>query len=142
MATGSNREIIQNSPYYKANLYLMLFLGIATIGLNILLIPKLGIEGAAITQVIIMLTLNVANSFIIKLKYNIIPFTLKTLYVPIFISAVYLLVQLLPATDFAVINILINSSVAVIVFAFLLLISKTSEDVNILFKQVLARFKT
>ncbi|WP_417611643.1 polysaccharide biosynthesis C-terminal domain-containing protein [Owenweeksia hongkongensis] len=141
MATGSNREIIQNSPYYKTNLYLMLFLGIATIGLNILLIPKLGIEGAAITQVIIILILNVVNSVIIKLKYNIIPFTLKTLYVPVFITVVYMLVKVLPTTDFSVLNILTNSAVAVITFAVLLLISKTSEDVNILFKQVVGRIK-
>ena len=141
MATGSNREIIQNSQYYRTNLYLMLLLGAATILLNYLLIPNYGIEGAAITQVIIVTILNSTNSIIVKMKYGFSPFSIKTVYVPVMIALIYLLSLFLPATDYAILNITLNSTVAISLFTVMLLVTKTSEDVNLLFTQIRKRLK-
>lgn len=76
---GINNAIIYNSEYY----YLVLVIGaiviFLAIVLNILLIPRLGINGAGIATLIVTLGYSLAKLIIVQLKFNIQPFTIESI---------------------------------------------------------------
>ncbi|MDB4126673.1 oligosaccharide flippase family protein, partial [Flavobacteriales bacterium] len=80
VATGVNGAIIVNSKYYKYDLYTNLLLVVITLISNYLLIPKYGINGAAMATAFSVLLFNLIRLILIKLKMNLQPFSLKTLY--------------------------------------------------------------
>ena len=89
MAGGVNGTIIMNSPYYRFNLVATLFLIIISILLNLLLIPKYGITGAAIATMISLLLYNVAKGLYVYIKYRIQP--LSTKIIPIVVVSILLI---------------------------------------------------
>ncbi|MEN8897742.1 MAG: oligosaccharide flippase family protein [Nonlabens sp.] len=75
---GSNNAILYNSELYKVTLCMGLALTIAAIGLNWLLIPKLGIIGAAIATCVAYLCYAFAKAYYVFYKLRMHPWTSKT----------------------------------------------------------------
>lgn len=75
--TCSNGVILNMIGKQKLNAILVSVVLFLTIILNIILIPKFGLKGAAITNLVSSVMLNFITSFIIQKKYN-----LKTYFVP------------------------------------------------------------
>lgn len=75
VGTGANGIILLNSSHYRVSFYSNIVLVIVTIGANYLLIPKYGIEGAALASAIAILTFNTVKSMYIFLKIGMQPFS-------------------------------------------------------------------
>ena len=76
---GNNNAIIFNSKYYKAVLFLGLLLAFLAITLNMIFIPKYGIDGAAIATLISITLYSIAKLLFVVFKMQLYPFTSKTL---------------------------------------------------------------
>jgi O-antigen/teichoic acid export membrane protein len=99
MLTGTNTEIIAFSQYYRANLYMLVFLAVTNITFNIILLKQYGNVGSAIATLISMILFNAAKLIFIYKKMKIHPFTrnmlgailiaLFTLCIAFFIPTIY-----------------------------------------------------
>jgi O-antigen/teichoic acid export membrane protein len=81
MSTGLNAEVIVSSPFYKVSFYLTIFLGASNILFNSLLIPKYGMEGAAIGTLLSFSIANIIRIIIVKVKTGMLPFSFSNLLV-------------------------------------------------------------
>lgn len=70
MAFGLNSEILNSSKYYQFIIVLSVVMMLMTIGLNIFLIPRLGMNGAAIAVSVSLVVFNLLKSMIIYSKYK------------------------------------------------------------------------
>jgi O-antigen/teichoic acid export membrane protein len=75
VGTGANGIILLNSRHYRVSFFSNIVLVIVTIGANYLLIPRYGIEGAALASAIAILTFNAVKSMYIFLKIGMQPFS-------------------------------------------------------------------
>ncbi len=95
MGTGVNSQIINTSVYWRFDFITGIILLASTLPLNYLLTKKTGVSGPAIANLI---TFTIYNSiryvFLIK-KYNLQPFTIKTLYTIVLAAASYFACYLL-----------------------------------------------
>ena len=130
VATGVNGAIIINSRYYKYDLYTNLLLVVFTLISNYLLIPKYGINGAAMATALSVLLFNLIRLILIKLKMNLQPFSLKTLYTVLILIAIYGVSLYLPLSGNLYLDVVWKTFVVVAIFIPLLLSLELSEDIN------------
>ena len=78
MMTSVNGQIISLSAFFKFNLYFLIFLGVANMVLNLVLIPRMGISGAALATFISLASFNVIKVLFIKRTLDMWPFTRTT----------------------------------------------------------------
>jgi O-antigen/teichoic acid export membrane protein len=76
---GNNNAIIFNSKYYKAVLFLGLLLAFFAVSLNMILIPKYGMNGAAIATLVAITLYSISKLLFVVLKMKLYPFTMETL---------------------------------------------------------------
>jgi O-antigen/teichoic acid export membrane protein len=72
---GANGEILSNGPHFKWNLIAISGLVGMLIGLNLLLIPKYGIDGVGYSLIIAYFIFNVAKAVFLYRKEQMQPFT-------------------------------------------------------------------
>jgi O-antigen/teichoic acid export membrane protein len=130
VAAGVNGAIIINSKYYKYDLYTNLLLVVITLISNYLLIPKYGINGAAMATALSVLLFNLIRLILIKLKMNLQPFSLKTLYTILILIAIYGISLYLPLSGNLYLDVVWKTFVVVAIFIPLLLSLELSEDIN------------
>merc|ERR1712005_88696 len=94
---GNINSILYNSKYYKTVLVFGVCLAALTILLNFLLIPKLGMEGAAWASFVSIFIFNLVKLVFVKLKFGILPFTSATFKV---FSTLVLLIVLFDFVQF------------------------------------------
>ena len=115
MLFGVNGEIIVMSKHYRFNVIAVSILALLTIGLNYLLIPEYGLEGAAMASMVAMLTFNLSKYVFVWLKLGMQPFTAKTgLFVLIMALAVFVN-SLLPAQAHPLVDLLLRSAIITVV---------------------------
>ncbi|WP_422859783.1 polysaccharide biosynthesis C-terminal domain-containing protein [Flagellimonas sp. S174] len=127
---GNNNSILYNSKYYKTILIFGVGLSALTIALNLLLIPKYGIEGAALASFISIFLFNLTKIVFVKLKFGILPFTKSTFKV---FAALVLLGALFSVFNFdfhPILNILLKSGFIVIMYLGILYRFEISEDIS------------
>lgn len=78
---GNNNAILYNSDYYRLVLVLGVFLVILAIILNLIFIPELGINGAAIATFIASVGYALAKIIVVYKKFGMHPFTKATMNV-------------------------------------------------------------
>ncbi len=78
MFLGNNGAIISNSKYYKILLPYAIIMALSVILLNNWLIDAIGINGAALATLIVVLIFNTIKLWYVKSKFGILPFTDKT----------------------------------------------------------------
>ncbi len=146
MATGVNSEIIINSKYYKFDLFAALVLAFFTIGLNLWLIPRMGINGAALGMLISVAIYNLVKFLFIWIVFKIQPFSIKTLITVLITGITFFAAMLFPSpTDElqeTVINILLRSAVITVLFIGLMYLFRVSEDANSVAVSLYARAKS
>lgn len=76
--SGNNNAILFNSDYYRAVLGLGVFVAIITVVLNLVLIPKYDINGAAIATFISIVVYNAIKLWFVYSKFKLSPFTSNT----------------------------------------------------------------
>ena len=135
VAMGVNGAIILNSKYYRFDLYANLFLLAVTFLSNYLFIPDssplkevgiVGIIGAAFATALSIFLFNFIKFVFIYVKVKLHPFDIKTLYSILLLLFVYYVVDSLSLDLNPYLNILLNSSISLIIFVPILLYTKLS----------------
>jgi O-antigen/teichoic acid export membrane protein len=130
VATGVNGAIIVNSKYYKYDLITNVLLVAFTIISNYILIPKYGINGAAMATALSVFLFNLIRLVLIKVKMGLQPFSLKTLYTFLILLALYGISIYLPLSGNLYIDIVWKTVIVLAIFVPLLLTLELSEDIN------------
>lgn len=139
MATGINAEIVGTSKFYKLDLLFLILLGIVTVISNMIFIPIWGITGAAFASAISVLSFNSMRYFYILKKFKIQPFTSNTLKVLVIGAVTYILNAFLPPLNSLYFDIILRSLLIFIVYSGLVLLFKTSEDLNNILNKVIKK---
>lgn len=77
---GNNNAIIFNTKYYRAVLFLGVFLVALAIGLNAIFIPLYGIMGSAFATLLSITLYSIAKLLFVVKRLHLYPFTKQTLY--------------------------------------------------------------
>ena len=133
---GNNNAIIFNSRYYKMVLFLGLLLAVFAISLNMILIPRYGINGAAIATLTAIFLYILSKLLFVVLQMKLFPFTKETLK-----SFGILLISfgLFYFWDFnfhPIFNIILKSAIFTIFFGFLNYYLKISPEINQVIDQI------
>lgn len=135
---GLNGQIINFSKYYRYSTYWIAAAVVFCAILNLILIPPMGLLGAALAYLLTMVALNFKYWYFLKKKYQLQPFNISYLYVS-GVSLVCLLVGLfLPALPRFIIDLLYRSSIVTILYAVAIYYLHISPDINKLIEQILS----
>jgi O-antigen/teichoic acid export membrane protein len=137
MSTGINSIIIQTSDSYKINTFFIFIFLVLLIVSNIILIPLLGITGAAVGTLISNALSNYLRFVFLKVKYNMQPFDNRILLLIGIGAFSYLIGYIIPTFNNFIIDLGIRSFVTAIIFMVLVLKLKISEDINYSVNQIL-----
>ena len=135
MAFGPSSEIVVLSKYFWFNIVLIILLAGTSIVANNILIPRYGIDGAAMSVAFAITVFNVAKYIFIWYTLKIQPFTRATLVVIIISTATVGINYILPDFDNIFVDIIFRSSVVTIFYGGAILLTKVSPDVNKLFQK-------
>ena len=130
LALGTGNAILVNSIYYRIIFYLSLSMAVTVIFLNKWLIDLIGIDGAALATLIVVLLYSVVKISYIKAKLKIQPFQLNTLKVLVLISAVYAGFYFWNFSYHPFVNIGLKSIAIVLIYGFLINRSHISQDIS------------
>lgn len=138
MTTGINGEIIGTSRFYKFDFGFLVGLGLMSVVTNLILIPRYGMSGAAVASLISVFIFNTARLFFLSIKMKIQPFSFNTLKVLMIILITVLINYYIPEQKGAVPDILIRSLVVFLIFNVLIIITRSSDEVNNLLRKLIS----
>lgn len=141
MATGANSIILLNSPWYKFDLTLNVLLVALTVTTNLILIPILGIDGAAWASFITIVTYNLIKFLYIRFRMGMQPFRPAIVKVLIAGAAAYGVAFALPVLPSVILDLIVRSTLMTAVYGGVIIASKASEDVDKLAKTLLSRLR-
>ncbi len=134
---GNNNAILFNSDYYRVVLSFGVVLTLLTVVLNIIFIPRFGIEGAAYATFIAMCLYNCSKIVFVKYKFKIQPFTINTA------KTFTLLLVLIVAFYFwefsfhPIVNIILKSILISLCYVFVVYRFNLSEDITAILNKLL-----
>ncbi len=130
MVFGPSSEIIGLSKHYWFNLVVICILAGIVITVNAVLIPIMGLKGAAVGTVIALAVYNICKFIFVFVKLKLQPFTLATLKAMIISGLTVMVALLLPRFDQVFVDIVIRSAIITLVFSVLIIWAKCSEEIN------------
>lgn len=135
---GQNGEVLALSNYFKFNLWSLLLLLVMAIVNNILLIPSMGIEGAALATLISLALFNLVKAIYIKVKLDMLPLSLRALrLIPVFVLA-FVVGHFADFSINPILQIALRSLIVLAVFLPLTYWLGISEDINRLIRKGIA----
>lgn len=137
---GNNNSIIFNSKYYKAVLLLGVLLVFVIVGLNLIFIPKFGINGAAYATLIAIGLYSLAKLLFVVIKMKLYPFTKNTIISFVITLALFLGFYFWEFTFHPIINMGLKSGIISILYLSLHYYFKVSSDINFVIRNVLGKF--
>lgn len=146
MATGVNGEIINYSKYFRYATYLMIVMACIAIGANSYLIPRYGINGAALATTLTTLIFALSKVAMVWAFFRILPFTFSGVKAVGVLALVYGASLLLPEWSgslwLTLLSIAFRSLMLAGLFAGLVLWLRVSEDINGLAGSLWGRART
>lgn len=139
---GNNNSIIFNSKYYNMVLLLGLLLAFFAIVLNMIFIPIMGINGAAIATMISVSLYSYAKLLFVVKKMKLFPFTIKTLQSFCILIFVFLLFYFWNFQFHPILNIILKSGLITLVYISLHYFFKISNDFNIVLQSIFNKIKS
>ena len=134
---GNNNAILFNSDYYRMVLVFGVILAISAVILNVILIPLYGINGSAVATLIAVFVYNTIKVVFVKIKFNMLPFTIQTLKISVLLIVFVLAFYFWDFPFSPYINIPLKSLAVVIVYVFLIHKLNVSEDISQMFNKYL-----
>ncbi len=142
MLMGASSAILHNSNHYAWNFITSIFAIVSAIGLNLLWIPKYGINGAAMATLITMLILYGAMTLIVKLRMNLQPFQRSQLFTgAALILCIGISVIPMELTGGYLANLVLKNTATVAIYFFLITKYKVSDEVRLSLETLLHKFK-
>lgn len=140
MLASINNIILLGSPYYRLNFIFNLILIVVTIGTNYILIPIYGITGSAIATAITILSFNLMKGIFLYYRYGFSPFHQNIPIVIVSFSIIFTAGWFLPDLgEKAIVNMIIRTSVLMVLIYVFMIIVKPSNELESLRKKVLQR---
>jgi len=139
MFLGANGAIISNSKYYKILLPYGIAMAVSVIVLNYYLIDIMDINGAALSTLIVIVVFNTLKLHYVYRKFGILPFTNKTGILLLSIVALYFLFCFWNFHFHPIVNILLKSSLIVLLYLILVWKLKISEEINALLNKLIKK---
>jgi len=130
MATGLNNYLIYYSKYYRFSLLALGLLAAGNIVFNLVLIPRYGLNGAAIATLLSISSYNLFTLVMVRQKFGLQPFTTKTPLVLFLAVACFAAVFFVPRTGIDLLDIALRSGLYLLLFSTLVLRLRISEDLN------------
>lgn len=131
MATGINNIIIMITKYFRYDTFASISLGILTITTNLIFIPKMGLEGAALATLISVVAYHTYKFVLIIVKFKMQPFSMKTILAVLSIAGTFLVIDLLPPFfTMEFLEILLRCLLVALLFGPLVYFLKLSPDIN------------
>ncbi|WP_456459096.1 oligosaccharide flippase family protein [Reichenbachiella sp.] len=130
MAFANSSPIIAMSKYYKFNVITIAILAILMVCLNLVLIPKFGISGAAFASMLALFIFGIIKMVFIKIKFGFIPFTWKNGSLLLIGLAVLAIGFALPKFDNALIDLILRSFLIGLLYCGAVYFFKVSDEIN------------
>ena len=130
LALGTGNAILLNSKYFKIFFYLSLAMAISVIFLNKWLISWVGIDGAAIATLIVVVVYSVVKIIYLKAKLNIQPFDLNTIKLGVIISVIFAVFYFWNFNFHPIINIGLKGIIISILYFLLINKLQISKDIS------------
>lgn len=141
MATSINGEIIQYSTKYRYNIYFILILGGVNIVLNIMLIPRYGMVGAATATAFSLMAFNLIRLLFIYYTFGMLPVSRGTWQLLLVAATTFGLAWLMPDTGSLLFNFLYRCTLIALLFLGLTYWWKISPEFNTAIDSNLAKLK-
>jgi O-antigen/teichoic acid export membrane protein len=130
MATGANNSVFGTSKYYKVQTSLLIMLVLFLVIFNLILIPKLGVVGAAIGSTGSLTLLNIFRYLFLYFKFRLQPYNIRFIYVIIIGTVAYLVACQIHEFSNFIIDAMIRSTVLILLFSLPIYFFKISDDIN------------
>ena len=137
---GNNNSIIFNSKYYKMVLLLGVLLVFVVVGLNLIFIPKYGINGAALATLIAIGLYSLAKLLFVVLRMKLFPFTKNTLVALVLTIVSFGVFYYWDFSFHPFVNIILKSILVTIFYLGLSYYLKISSDINFVMNSVFKKF--
>lgn len=135
MIGGVNTAVIAFSPYYRWNTIFVGLLLLMVIITNLIFINLWGITGAAVATATSVFLYNLMMYIFLWIKYGFQPINVKYLGTFVIGLAAYALSTIIPTLNYFIYDIFVRSVVFSLVFGIVVLLSKISPDINIMFNK-------
>ncbi len=132
---GNNGAIISNSKHYKILLPYGILMAVSVYFLNDWLIGLYGMEGAAFATLLVVAVFNTLKIWYVKKKMNLLPFTKNTWVLLGLLCVMYAVFSFVNFSFHPVLNIVLKSSIMVLVYVFLVVKLQISTEVTTLYKR-------
>ncbi len=129
MGTGVNAQIISTSVYWRFEFITGLILLGISLPLNYILTRQLGLTGPAIANLVSFTVYNFIRYMFLLRKFNMQPFTIKSLYAILVAAVAYFVCYFLFKDESGLIWMIIRSVVFLILFIPAVILLKISPDV-------------
>ncbi|MGB6267587.1 MAG: polysaccharide biosynthesis C-terminal domain-containing protein [Olleya sp.] len=132
---GNNNAILFNSDYYRVVLVFGVLLAFMTVVLNLVFIPKFGINGAAYASCITIFIYNAIKLLFVYYKFKIHPFTISTLKTGLLIIICGLGLFYWEFPFHPIINIVLKTIILSVVYGFSVYKFNLSDDITTILKR-------
>ncbi|TXE11693.1 oligosaccharide flippase family protein [Seonamhaeicola algicola] len=136
---GSNNAILFNSDYYRVILVLGVVLVVLTLVLNIVFIPRYGINGAAIATFLAIVFYNSAKLFFVYKYFKIQPFTQQSLKVGVLLLACVVLFYFWDFPFTPIVSVILKSTLISVLYLFVVYRFRLSEDITYAMQKLLKK---
>ena len=133
MSLGNNGAIISNSKYYKILLPYGIIMALSVYFLNKWLIDLIGIDGAALSTLIVVLIFNTLKIWYVNKRFKIFPYDKKTKKLLIILVLISFSFYFWNFIFHPIINILLKSILIIILYLFTINKFRISNEINNLF---------
>ncbi|SMG37413.1 Membrane protein involved in the export of O-antigen and teichoic acid [Marivirga sericea] len=141
MGFGVNSEIIISSKHYKTNIYFVLILALLTVSLNVLLIPRYGLTGAALATISTIFLFNLMKMVYIYYRLQFQPFSIHTLSTLLLSGLCFTIMNFVPQLSNPFLNGIYLTILATLLFGVFMLFFKPSKEITKIIQPIRDMFK-
>lgn len=135
MAAGLNGTILLTSKRYRYDLFFTIGLVVVAILSNLLLIPLLGMNGAALASMLTMVLFNLLRVLFIRHHFSLQPFAWKDLLVPMIVGLIIIASSLIRQAPHVLVDIPLRSGLAALLYIIPVYLLAISPNINRLIDQ-------
>ena len=139
MSFGCGPAILATSSFYKITLPFSIAMAISVYFLNDILIDIYGINGAAISTLIVLFSFTILKVFYINYKLNIQPYNRNTIKILLIVCALYFSINYIGFEYSALIDIVLRSLIVSIIYLGLIYYLGLSKNINQTIKSIFSK---
>ncbi len=136
---GNNNSILFYSNYYRIVLIFGVLVAIITVVSNIVLIPILGLNGAALASFITIFIYNTIKLIFVKVKFKLSPFSIKSGQAIAIILMCFFSFYFWDILEFPIASIILKSGLCSLLFLVAIYKLKLSLDINGMIDSILIK---